>query len=321
MVDVPDTLKSTFGCHSQINRNGTFRFNTDLPFDPANPRTNPERLTIRVPNTFKEFINNHTLELFAQDKWRVGRNTFSLRLRYDLEVIPLDNSGNPLFGSGGDYPVDRNNIAPRVGFTRALDEQNRSVIRAGYGTFYNRTLLGAIDDVLEFSKFSSSAVVQFPNDAADPGPSRGQLPADPFLAVGPFINKALLDAQFPPGSLVRNRGVVIFDAPGRQTPYAHQMTLGYTRQIGQTMAVSADYVRSMNRDMFLARNLNPMIRANTSRTGPITRVDAFGGLGEPYSQQVWVMENTGENNYDALNLQLEKRMSNNWSGRISYSLG
>ena len=32
------------------------------------------------------------------------------------------------------------------------------------------------------------------------------------------------------------------------------------------------------------------------------------------------MENTGESDYDALNLSLEKRYSNNWSGRVSYSL-
>ena len=63
-----------------------------------------------------------------------------------------------------------------------------------------------------------------------------------------------------------------------------------------------------------------MVRANTTRTGAITRVDAFGVLGEAYAQQVWVMENTGESKYDALNLSLEKRYSNNWSGRVSYSL-
>jgi hypothetical protein len=63
-----------------------------------------------------------------------------------------------------------------------------------------------------------------------------------------------------------------------------------------------------------------MVRANTTRTGAITRVDAFGVLGEPYAQQVWVMENTGWSDYNALNLSLEKRYSNNWSGRISYSL-
>jgi hypothetical protein len=43
-------------------------------------------------------------------------------------------------------------------------------------------------------------------------------------------------------------------------------------------------------------------------------------LGEPYAQQVWLMENTGESNYNGLNLQLEKRYAHNWSARISYSL-
>jgi hypothetical protein len=76
-----------------------------------------------------------------------------------------------------------------------------------------------------------------------------------------------------------------------------------------------------NKDMFLSRNLNPMERVDTTRTGLITRRDVFGVLGgERYNQQVWVMENTGEAQYDALNLSLEKRYANNWSGRISYTL-
>jgi hypothetical protein len=114
--------------------------------------------------------------------------------------------------------------------------------------------------------------------------------------------------------------VVVFDAPNRQQPYAHQFTVGYARQIAGSLAVHADYIRMMNRDMFLARNLNPALRVDTSRTGALTRIDAFGVLGEPYRQQVWVMENTGESNYDGLNLSLEKRYSNGWSGRVSYSV-
>ena len=76
----------------------------------------------------------------------------------------------------------------------------------------------------------------------------------------------------------------------------------------------------MNKDMFLARNLNPALRVDTSRTGALTRSDAFGVLGQAYTQQVWVMENNGDSDYNALNFSLEKRYSNNWSGRVSYSL-
>ena len=305
---------------SQINENGTFAFSSDLRFDPNNPRTYPERLTIRM-GTFNEFIKNHSWEFFAQDKWKIdSRTTLSIGVRYDLEIIPLDTTGNPLFAGGTTYPVDKNNFAPRIGFTRAFDEQGKSVIRAGYGMFYNRTILGAIDDVLEFSKFTTSNVVNFPNASADPGPSAGRLPTDPMLVNGPVVNRAVLNQMFPPGSAVRNAGVVIFDSPDRQQPFAHQATFGYARELTSALAINADYIHSSNRDMFLARNLNPMLRVNTTRTGALSRLDAFGVLGEPYTERVWVMENTGYNDYDALNLSLEKRYSNNWSGRISYSL-
>jgi len=182
-------------------------------------------------------------------------------------------------------------------------------------------ILGALDDTLEFGKYTSSNVVQFPNDNADPGPSAGRLPADPFLVNGPFVNRARLDQLYPPGVPVRNNGVVVFDSPDRKLPYAHQFTLGYVRELASSLALHADYVRMVNKDMFLARNLNPSLRVDTTRTGAIVRSDAFGVLGDPsYRQQVWVFENTGEAVYNALNLSLEKRYANNWSGRISYSL-
>jgi hypothetical protein len=312
---------STLRRVSQINMNGTFRFNTDLPFDPANPRTYPERLTIRLPNAYDETLKTHTVEVFAQDKWHIGaRATLSIGLRYDLELIPIPTDDNSLFAGSKDYPVDKNNIAPRIGFTRQLDDQGKSLVRAGYGVFYNRTILGAVDDALEFPKFTPSVVASFPRDSADPGPSRGQFPTDPFLVNGPFVNRALLNQLFPPGSKLRNTDTVIFDSPNRKQPYAHQFTVGYVRELAASLALHVDYVRVANKEMFLSRNLNPMERANTTRTGPITRSDAFGVLGEPYTGRVWLFENGGESEYDGLNLQLERRYANNWSARVAYSL-
>ena len=305
---------------SQINMNGTFRFNTDLPFDAADPRTYPERFTIRT-DAFREFIKNHTYEFFAQDKWHFGRNTINVGIRYDLEIIPMDETGNPLFAGGKTYPVDKNNISPRIGFTRALDANNKSVIRAGWGVFYNRTILGWVDDAIEFAKFTNSLQLTFPNNNVDPGPSSGRFPTDPYLANGPFVNRALLNATYPQGALLRNTGDVIYDTPNRKTPYAHQVTVGYVRELTPTLGAHADVIYSKNKDMFLARNLYPMLRADTTRTGAITRSDAFGLLnGESYSQHVWAIENWGESDYKALNLALEKRYSSHWQGRISYSL-
>src|SRR6058998_2741945 len=211
------------------------------------------------------------------------RTTLSIGLRYDLEIIPLDQTDNPLFPAGHkNSPTDKNNFGPRIGFTHSLDEAGKSVVRGGYGIFYNRTILGALDDTLEFGKFTDSAVVTFPTNSADPNPSAGRLPTDPYLVNGPFVNRALLNQRYPPGVAVKNDGVVIFDSPNRQTPFAHQFTLGLVREVTPSLAVHADYIHMKNKDMFLARNLNPGLKADTSRTGNVTRFDAFGVLGEPY---------------------------------------
>ena len=305
----------------QSNMNGTFQIPSDLSFDPANPRTYPERLAI-VVGEFNLFMRSHALEMFAQDKWQLNRRlTLSVGLRYDLEVTPIDEADNPLFSDPNAYPVDTNNVAPRLGFTYGLDGDGRSVVRGGYGLFYGRTILGTIDDLFEDTKYSSSFEAVFPGPGrVDPGPSSGQLPTDSMLKNGPVVDRNALNALYPPGTLQRNRGVVTFDSPDRRQPFTHQLSLGYERQVAPTLSVAADYIRMIGKDMFLARNLNPMLRANTSRSGAITRVDAFGVLGEPYFDRVWLIDNAGENLYDALNLQLEKRESNNWAGRVSYSL-
>jgi hypothetical protein len=305
---------------SQINMNGTFTFNNDAEFNAAVPSTYPERFSIRT-GQFKEFIKDHTYELFAQDKWHVRPNTtLSLGVRYDLELIPIDETGNPLFSNPNDYPVDKNNISPRLGFTHALDDNAKNLIRGGYGIFYNRSILGAVDDALEFGKYTNSVVVMFPTDSVDPGPGRGQMPTSPFLVNGPIVNRTLLDQLYPPGAPVKNDGTVIFDSPNRKQPYAHQLTVGYVRELAAQLALHVDYIHMKNKDMFLSRNLNPALRVDTSRTGALTRIDAFGVLGEPYKQDVWVLENHGDSEYDGLNLSLEKRYSHSWSGRVSYSL-
>ena len=54
------------------NMNGTFAFRNyqDRPFDPTDPRSFPERLTIRVPGTNVYQLVMHVYEIFAQDKWQ-----------------------------------------------------------------------------------------------------------------------------------------------------------------------------------------------------------------------------------------------------------
>ena len=295
---------------SQINENGTFTFNSDLPFDPPNPRTYPERLTIRMGN-FNEFIKNHSFELYAQDKWKMGgRTTLSIGVRYDLEIIPLDETGNPLFQAGDEPPGRPEQLRaahrlharvrrPRqVGHPRRL----RAVLQPHHpGRDRRRARIGQVH-VVERR--------QLPERQRRSGADRGPLP-DRSVAWcnGPFVNRTLLNQLFPPGANVKQRRRRDLRRAGiassrsrirRRSAIARELT-GDDRRSTPTTCTPRTGTCSWR------HNLNPMVRANTTRTGAITRVDAFGVLGEAYTEQVWVMENTGYNDYDALNLSLEKR--------------
>ena len=299
--------------HGQLN--GTFVFSGSGPYDPADPRTYPERLNIRVGGPSFLSMKAHDLGVFAQDKWKVGRRlTLSLGLRYDLEVIPFREEDNPRFPDPSAYPVDGNNLAPRVGFTFDPRGDGRSVVRGGYGRFFDKTHFELISSVLTTGVFSDSFVVSFPANAADPGPSHGERPSDPLLRNGPTVDRALLARLYPPGTRARNTGTVFLDDPSRQVPYADQLTVGFERSFASTLTASLDYVHAFARDQLMARNLNPGLRVDTTRTGRIVRQDPA------FVSSVFTRINAGRTDYDAVQLQVRRRWGERQGLRLAYTL-
>ena len=174
--------------------------------------------------------------------------------------------------------------------------------------------LGTLSGIISDGPLSDSFTVNFPLDGVDPGPSNGQFPTDPFLVNGPTVNRDLLAQLFQPGSTVPNGGSFSIDNPDRTTPYARQASLGVERQVGSTMSASAEYIHVANRNAFLNRDLNPGLRTSTSRTARYVRIS------DEFPAGVFTLVNEGETDYDALQLAFEKRFSNNWSSRVSYTL-
>ena len=316
---------------NQGNMNGTFSFGrSNVAFNSAVPSTYPDRLSIRVggPSTFYE--KAHYVAGFAQDKWRFTHNlTISLGARYDVEIIPIPETDDPLVTK---YPKDTNNIAPRLGVTYDLDG-GKSVIRAGAGRFFDKTHFEVIGGLYTGTPFTSSFVQNFPINGPDLGPRNGTLPTDTMLVNGPTLNRALIDQQFPPGSRLRNSGAT-WDNPERRTPYTDEVTAGFERQLFADVAVSADYVHSQGRDMLMARQLNPQLRSSPTvaastlqRIGSTTLTQALATLQAtypgfvPFSAAVNQFVNVGELNYNALMLQLKKRFSHNYSVQTSYTFG
>ena len=318
------------------NLNGTFTFGrSNGPFNASDPRTYPERFSIRVGGPQSSYQKVHFVGAFVQDKWKLNnRLTISAGLRYDVEITPIQEEANPFFSDPKDYPVDKNNFQPRVGFAYNLQENGRGVLRGGYGRFYERTYFELTGGFYTGGTFVTSQSRNFPLDNFDPGPRNGTMPTHPFLVNGPFITdsmRAAIEAQFPPGVRFQNTGAT-WDYPDRQVPYSHQVTIGYERQIGRDMSVSADYIRNMGRDLLFTRQLNPQLRATpVVATSPLVRqgsallTEAQNQLrqSEPgfvnFTTGVTIPENIGETDYDALQLAVEKRYSSNYSARVSYT--
>jgi hypothetical protein len=108
--------------------------------------------------------------------------------------------------------------------------------------------------------------------------------------------------------------------------------VGYSRQLGPSMALDVDYVHGMARNLLMSRNLNPGLRATTDVTAPLVRQgsaelsaataslsETYPGF-EPFTTNVTIPVNVGETDYDALLLQAEKRFERNWSLRGAYTL-
>ncbi len=328
---------STVDNRNDGNLNGTFAFaQNDQPFNAANARTYPDRFSIRVGGPQISTQKVHFIGVFAQDKWKVtNRMTLSLGLRWDAEVVPIDEASNPYFDDANKYPVDLDNFQPRVGLAYTLDAAGHQVVRGGYGKFYERTYFELTGGFYTGGTYIFSQNRNFPLNNADLGPRNGNFPTEATLVNGPTITaatRAALAAQFPEGVRFQNTGAT-WDHPDRKTPSAHQVSVGYERQIGSTMSVSADFVRNMARDLLFTQRLNPTLRAtpNTAQSGNVPQGSAALTAAQNELRQanaafvnftggVTIPLNVGWTNYNALQLALEKRYGNNYSARVSYAL-
>lgn len=97
----------------------------------------------------KRTFDNKTLGLFAQDSWKINRNlTLNYGARYDIEWLPIFTPGTSVnaaaekaFGVVEGIPTDSNNIAPRIGIAWDPMGDGKTVVRAGYGFFYDHPAL------------------------------------------------------------------------------------------------------------------------------------------------------------------------------------
>ena len=260
----------------------------------------PDRSLV-LPDT-----NNTYFAEFIQDNWRLRpRLTLNLGLRYevdsDVKNVSRVNELNPLILPflRGTRSRDKNNFAPRVGFNYSTGDGSTS-IHAGYGIYYDRVTLeiqtlerGLDGRALPVEVRAGNIFFIPPQFLFDP--VNGVFPPPAPTLANPFTGFVL------PGAGAGGINIIDNDL---QNPMVHQMNVGVQRELGQHLAVRADYVRNIGTHFIIGRVIG---------TVPFNPV-----VGGP--DIVKNLESSVRTKYDGLLVSLERRFARAYQFRASYTL-
>ncbi|MEP7272160.1 MAG: TonB-dependent receptor [Acidobacteriota bacterium] len=248
---------------------------------------------------------------FLQDDWRVKSNlTVNFGVRYDIQKMakpPVRNPDPRLSAFGVDTSLlnnDYNNIAPRFGF--AWNPKEKLVVRGGYGMFYGRTpsiMLGTAH-----TQNGLSVVLIDLNR-----------PTLPFAYPGRFTDLAQV-AAFTPSI----PSIFVFDKDFQQ-PYTQQASFGVEYGLRNDLAVSATYLRVAGTHIQRTRDINLLAPVSYPVLGGFPNLLRHPGVnGTPDRpvtgfSRISQFESTGDSNYNALVLSVNKRYAANFQLSASYT--
>jgi outer membrane receptor protein involved in Fe transport len=144
-----------------LNYGGVYTFSglgaDSLGFPAAFPGFNSvQAYGLGLPSTYFQGIGNTNrpstdkgLGVFAQDSWRINqRLTLDFGVRYDVEWAPIfsaatsiNNTAEQALGVIQGVPLNTKNVQPRIGIAWNPWGNGKTVIRAGYGIFYDNPSL------------------------------------------------------------------------------------------------------------------------------------------------------------------------------------
>ena len=315
----------------------------DIPIAIALQSAAPSRPPI-VP-----FYPNSYFGMYAQDDWKARPNlTLNLGLRWEVDDVVGDASNLHPCASltvadntcefvenilGTHTGRDFKQFGPRLGFAWDPLKRGKTVVRGGYGIYYDRVvtevpllellLNGRILPLKAFNGSTCTAPV------LDPGVTNQSLAACFNKASNPTFDTgtptlAALPGPFSGGSAVFGIGINHIDHNAKH-PYVQQFTLGLQQQFAGNWLISADGLHDFGQRFLIGRLLR-----NTTSTSPLincpngfdpcTITDPLTGR----SDNVTNIESSAKSWYDALLVSVQKRPTGGpnfrWGFNVNYTL-
>ncbi|MBO0859448.1 MAG: TonB-dependent receptor [Chloracidobacterium sp.] len=259
---------------------------------------------------------------YIQDDWRVtNRLTLNIGLRYDLFVpyVEVYDRQSNFDTSTGKFVVASDNavinginvgrelqttpkkdFAPRFGFAYDLFGKGQTVLRGGYGIFWNNPLTGTSSQKASNPPFLLSnsltttllPTLQLSNGIPAPPP------VDPNRAPS-GTTRSIFDPQFTDG-------------------YAQQWNLNLSQQLGRNYALEVSYVGSKGTHLVIKDDINqapPVVGVtNADINRPfITLAPGLRSLSQ--------VESRGDSNHHAMLVKFSNRFSNGLLFVNSYTFG
>jgi hypothetical protein len=192
--------------------------------------------------------------VFLQDDWKANRNlTLSGGIRWESQ----------------NHIADHDDWAPRVSFAYALDghkdkKQAKTVLRAGYGIFYDRF---QIANLLNTERYNGGPNSQTQITISNPTCFNSTSLSDLDLATcGPATASTSTIDQIKPGF---------------HSPYTQQFGTSLERQLTKTTTLTATYLHSFGLHQLVLRDSN----AYEPDVTPLTRPNASLGIVDQYYPQ------------------------------------
>jgi hypothetical protein len=193
---------------------------------------------------------------------------------------------------GRNNPKDpsKSDFAPRLGFAWRPFSDGRTVVRGGYGIFY---------DSAEGREIDGSADIY-------PYVSRGNYPQ----SLGQLTPLQTTDSLFPvfsnPGPVTpaANSFIAVIISENPKDPYVQQWSLGAQRSITSNTTLELNYVGSKGTNLLMRRNIAQALPYTPDHPSVEER-KPFPQFGV-YINSDW----SGYSNYNALNAKLEHRARN-----------